>query len=94
MQTSEFAVAQWIDHEPAFNCWVKHVLEKRDGIIASIKKWQTGYLKRSQKFGIELPKIVKELMPWMTIMAIHCRQMQYPKKWRISEQSKSYQMGN
>ena len=60
MQTAELAVAQEIDHEPAFNWWVQHALKKRDRIIVSIRKWQTQYLKRSHKFGIELPKTVEE----------------------------------
>ena len=30
VQTAEFAVAQGIDHDPAFNWQVKHVLKKRD----------------------------------------------------------------
>ena len=37
VQTAEFAVAQGTEHEPAFNWWVKHVLKKRDRIIASIR---------------------------------------------------------
>ena len=36
------------------------MLKKRDRIIASIRKWQTRYLKRSHKFGIELPQTVKQ----------------------------------
>mgnify|MGYP006191742737 CR=1 FL=1 len=60
MQTAEFAVAQGDDHEPAFNWWVKHVLKKRDRIIASNRKQQAGYLKRSRNFGIELPKTVEQ----------------------------------
>ena len=40
--------------------WVKHVLKKRDRILASIRKWQTRYLKRSHKFVIELPKTVQQ----------------------------------
>ena len=60
MQTAEFAVAQGIDHKLTLNWWVKHVLKKRDRIIASIRKWQTRYLKRSHKFGIELHKTVEE----------------------------------
>ena len=51
MQTAEFAVVQRIDHEPAFNWWVKQVLKKRDIIIASIRKWLTKYLKKSYKFA-------------------------------------------
>ena len=49
---AEFAVAQGIDYEHAFSWWVKHVLKKRDRIIASIGKWQTRSLKKSHKFGI------------------------------------------
>ena len=60
VQRAEFTVAQGTNHEPAFNWWIKHVLNKRDRTIASIRKWQTRYLKRSQKFGIELPKTVEE----------------------------------
>ena len=51
---------QGIDHEPAVNWWVKQMLKKRDRIIASIRKWQTWYLKRSHKFGIELLKTVEQ----------------------------------
>ena len=35
MQMAEYAVAQEIDHEPAFKWWFKHVLKKRDRIIAA-----------------------------------------------------------
>ena len=59
MQTVEFAVVQWIDHEPRFNWWVNHVLTKRDRIIASVRKQHTRYLKNCQKLGIELPKTVE-----------------------------------
>ena len=38
------------------------MLKKRDRIIASVRKWQTRYLKRSHKFGIELPKTVEEAL--------------------------------
>ena len=41
VQITEFPVAQGIDHEPAFNWWVKDVLKKRDQIIASKRKQQT-----------------------------------------------------
>ena len=60
MQTAEFAVAQGIYHEPTFNWWVRHLLKEKDRIIASIRTWQTRYVKRSHKFGIELPKTVEE----------------------------------
>ena len=40
MQIAEFAVVQGIDHYTAFNWWVMHAHKKRDGNIASVKKWQ------------------------------------------------------
>ena len=36
------------------------MLKKRDRKIASVRKQQTKYLKRSHKFGIELPKTVEK----------------------------------
>ena len=36
------------------------MLKKRDRIIPSIRKWQTTYLKRSNKFGIKLPMTVEK----------------------------------
>ena len=62
MQTTKFDVAQGIDHEPAFNWWVKHVLKKIDRIFSNIRKQHFRYLKRSHKFGIELPKTVEETL--------------------------------
>ena len=59
----QFAVSQGIYHEPAFNWWVKLMLKKKDRIVASIREWQTRYLKRSHKFGIELPKTVEQALP-------------------------------
>ena len=38
-QAAEFAVAHGIDHEPAFNWWVKHVQKKSDRMTAGIRKW-------------------------------------------------------
>jgi hypothetical protein len=51
-----------IDHEPAFNWWVPHVLKKRDHIISLVRKQNPHYLKRTHKFGIEMPKAVKEAL--------------------------------
>ena len=62
VQIAEFAVVQGIDHEPAFNWWVKHMLKKRNKINVSIRKQQTRYLKRSYEFGIDLPKTVEEAL--------------------------------
>ena len=49
-----------INTEPAFNYWVPHTLRKRDSIISLVKKRQTRYLKKTHKFGIEMPNTVKE----------------------------------
>jgi hypothetical protein len=56
IETAKYAKILGIDHEPAFNWWVPHVLRKRDRIISLVRKWNPPYLKRTHKFGIELPK--------------------------------------
>ena len=60
VQTAKYAVTNDIDTEPAFIYWVTHTLNKRDSIISIVKKQQTIYLKKTHKFGIEMPKKVKE----------------------------------
>ena len=40
--------------------WVKKVLIKKDRIVARMRKWQTRYLKKSHKFGIKIPRFVKQ----------------------------------
>ncbi len=62
IETAEYAVTKGIDQEPAFNWWVPHVLKKRDRIISLVRKQTTHYLKRTHKFGIEVPKTVKEAL--------------------------------
>ena len=57
VEVAEYATANNIDDEPAFAWWVKEVLRKRNRIIAKVK---TRYWRTSHKFGIELPKSVKE----------------------------------
>ena len=60
MQTAEYAVTNDIDTEPAFNYLIPPTLRKHDIIISLVKKRQTIYLKKTHKFGIEIPKTVKE----------------------------------
>jgi hypothetical protein len=62
IETAEYAVTRKIDHEPAFNWWVQHFLKKRDRIISLVKRRNTRYLKRTHKFGIEVPKTVPEAL--------------------------------
>jgi hypothetical protein len=45
--------------EPAFAWWVPDVLRKREQIISAVK---ARYLKRTHKFGICMPKSVKEAL--------------------------------
>ena len=60
MQTAEYAKAIRIDHEPAFNWSVTHVLQKRERIISLVRKRETRYVKRTHRYGIEVPKTVKQ----------------------------------
>ena len=46
--------------ETAFNYWAPHVLKKRDAIISLVKNRKPQYLKRTHKFGVELPKYVDD----------------------------------
>jgi hypothetical protein len=56
IKTAEYAMTKGLDHEPAFNWWVPHVLRKRDQIISLVRRRTTRYFKRTHRFGIEVPK--------------------------------------
>jgi hypothetical protein len=62
LETAEYAVTMGINHEPAFNWWVPRVLRKRDQIISAVAKRFACFLKRTRKFGIEIPRTVKEAL--------------------------------
>jgi hypothetical protein len=57
---AKYAVAQGIDNDPAFNWWAHAVLRKREHIIALVKKRTTRFLKKTHKFGIEVPRSIAE----------------------------------
>jgi hypothetical protein len=59
VQLAEYAVGNKIAEEPAFAWWVPYTIRKRDRIISKVK---SKYWKRTHKFGIRLPKMVKEAM--------------------------------
>ena len=59
IQVAEYAVNNKVASEPAFAWWVPHVLKKRDRMI---KKVQKRYVRRTHKFGIELPRTVEEAL--------------------------------
>ena len=58
IEMAEFAVLQGISGELAFNWWVPHTLRKREAIIKLAWSRSTRYLKKTHKFGIELPQSV------------------------------------
>ena len=80
IKTAKYAKILGIDHELAFNWWVPHVLRKRDRIISLVRKRNPRYLKRTHKFGIELPKTVKEAFNLIKRMAIPCGPTPLPRK--------------
>ena len=61
IQVAEYAIAQCIQQEPAFNWWAHHVLKKMDQIIFMVRQHSAQYLKRTNEFGLELPKMVSEV---------------------------------
>jgi hypothetical protein len=58
IQIAEYAMANKIANEPAFNWWVHTVLRKRNRIVAKVKR----YWRTTHKFGIRLPKTVAEAL--------------------------------
>ena len=50
-------MANEMSDDPAFNWWVKETLRQRDRIISKVKY---KYWRTSHKFGIQVPKTVKE----------------------------------
>jgi hypothetical protein len=56
---AEYAIASKIDHEPAFKWWVPLVLRKRHRMINKIKK---KYWRTTHKYGVRVPKTVKEAL--------------------------------
>ena len=60
VEIAEYAIANQISEEPAFSWWVPHVMRKRDRIIQKLKSKK--YWHRTHKYGIELPKTVKEAL--------------------------------
>ena len=62
LEVAEYAVAQQLDREPAFNWWVPQTLKKRDAIISLVKRRNVRYLKKTHKFGIRVPKSVNQAL--------------------------------
>ena len=61
VKSAEYATAQGIDHEPVFNWWLPYVLKKRERIILAVRRQGNAhYVKRTPKYGIEVPRTVEE----------------------------------
>jgi hypothetical protein len=59
VQVAEYAASNKLLSQPAFAWWVPYTLKKRDRITAKVN---TRYLKRTHKFGIEVPKSVEQAL--------------------------------
>ncbi len=59
VQVAEYAVARGIGDEPAFAWWIPYTLRKRDVIVSAVNSCLR---KTSHKYGIELPRSVKEAL--------------------------------
>jgi hypothetical protein len=57
VQLAEYATERRIAGEPVFAWWICNVLQKRNRIIAKLK---TKYWVRTHKFGVKIPKTIKE----------------------------------
>ena len=63
VETAEYSVDREIDLKPVLNWWLRAVLKKRLRIISLVNKSNTRYLKKTRKFGIEVPKSVAQVYP-------------------------------
>jgi hypothetical protein len=59
VEMAEYAIQAKIHDEPAFAWWVPHVISKRAAIISKVK---SKYWSRTHKYGIRIPKSVKEAL--------------------------------
>ena len=57
VELDEYVMANDISDEPTFNLWVKETLRHIDSIISKVK---SKYWRTSHKFGIQVPKTLKE----------------------------------
>jgi Reverse transcriptase (RNA-dependent DNA polymerase) len=59
IETAEYALSRDIINEKSFSWWAPKALRKRDSCLSKVK---TRYWKRTHKFGIEMPKSVKDAL--------------------------------
>jgi hypothetical protein len=58
VQVTEYTIGNKIAEQPAFAWWVSYVLRKQERIIQKVK---SRYWKRTHKYGVELPKSLKQV---------------------------------
>ena len=71
IELAEYAAANKLLHVPAFAWWASYTLKRRDRVISAN---QTRYLRKDQKYGLELPKTVQR--------ALEIDQEEGNTKWR------------
>ena len=59
IEAAEYAVSKGLSEEPAFAWWVKYVLKKRSHFVSKLK---TVVRDKQLKFGLKVPKSVKEAL--------------------------------
>jgi hypothetical protein len=59
IELAEYAISRQIHDEPAFSWWVNHTLRKRNRLIKLV---QHRVVKKSLKFGVQVPSSVKEAL--------------------------------
>ena len=57
---AEYAIANKIEHEPAFAWWVPKFIKRRDRNVFKLKTRK--FIQRSHKFGIEVPRTIKRAL--------------------------------
>ena len=58
-----YLVIQNVDHDPAFNCWVKHMLREGDRIVSKVRqRGANKYAKTTMKFRIDFPETVDQAL--------------------------------
>ena len=59
VELADYAVANGLEHEPAFHWWVGQTLRRRDRIVSKVK---SRYWRTTHKFGFEMPHSVAEAL--------------------------------
>ena len=57
IEVADYAICKGIQDEPAFAWWVPHVVRKRERFLGKVK---SKYWERTHKYGIRVPKSIKE----------------------------------